>query len=216
MGVRSEGEFELVLGNRQLFSVLGIVVILLGIFFAMGFFAGKTVGQTAANGTTTAQSPADASPTPGDASQSAKPPAVAPPTVAPEAASPDPAPAVEKERAPSVEERPAAPVKKETAASKKEAQLEAKAAVPKGLDQVVEPAPGSYLQVASTRLSEAQSLAALLRKHQFHVVLAKSPKAVLIRVLVGPFTSPESTTEARAKLKSLDIAIPYPAKYPQN
>jgi cell division septation protein DedD len=76
------------------------------------------------------------------------------------------------------------------------------------------PAAGSYLQVASTRLSEAQSLAALLRRHGFHAVLAESPKAGLVRVLVGPFSSSEATTEARAKLKNLDIAKPYPAKYP--
>ncbi len=208
MAVRSEGEFELVLGNRQLFSVLGIVVILLGIFFAMGFFAGKTVGQASAS-STPAQVPTEQAPPTVDPSQTAKPadsPAPAPPTV-------EPTVPAQKEAAPVVEDKPAPPEKKEPTASKKEAAAQAKAAASKGSDQVVKPAAGSYLQVASTRLSEAQSLAALLRKHQFHVVLAESPKAELIRVLVGPYSSPESTTEARAKLKSLDIAKPYPVKY---
>lgn len=42
MPERSEGEFEFTLGNRQLFSVLFIVVVLLGLFFAMGFLAGRS------------------------------------------------------------------------------------------------------------------------------------------------------------------------------
>jgi len=41
MPERSDGEFEFTLGNKQLFSVLFIVVVLLGLFFAMGFLAGR-------------------------------------------------------------------------------------------------------------------------------------------------------------------------------
>ena len=36
-----DGEFELILGNRQLMSVFFIVVILLGVFFAMGYIVGR-------------------------------------------------------------------------------------------------------------------------------------------------------------------------------
>jgi len=36
-----EGEFELVLGNKELLSLLFIVVVLLGVFFAMGFVVGR-------------------------------------------------------------------------------------------------------------------------------------------------------------------------------
>jgi DedD protein len=208
MAIGSEGEFELVLGNRQLFSVLGIVVILLGIFFAMGFFAGKSVGQASANAATR---PIDQPPLVVDSPQNA-PATAAPPSAAPAAA--EPATTPDKDTASKVEEKRASHETKEAASPKKQEAPPAKPAPSKGSDQVVEPAPGSYLQVASTRLSEAQSLAALLRKHQFHVVLAKSPKGELVRVLVGPFSSAEATTEARAKLKSLDIAKPYPVKYP--
>lgn len=209
MAVRSEGEFELVLGNRQLFSVLGIVVILLGIFFAMGFFAGKSVGQASATATA-AQRPVDQTPSAADTPQSTPP--VAPPaTTAP--AVQEPAPSPETQTAQKPEEKSPSREKKESATPKKEEPPPPKPVVSKSSDQVVKPAPGSYLQVASTRLSEAQSLAALLRKHQFHVVLAESPKAELVRVLVGPFSAPEATTQARARLKSLDIAKPYPVKY---
>jgi hypothetical protein len=36
-----DGEFELILGNRQLLSVFFIVVILLGVFFTMGYIVGR-------------------------------------------------------------------------------------------------------------------------------------------------------------------------------
>ena len=215
MAVRSEGEFELVLGNRQLFGVLGIVVILLGIFFAMGFFAGRSVSQAAANSTTTTKRQLEENPPVADSPQNPLPSATA---ASPVTAEPEPATTPANAIASKKEEKPAVHGKTESAAQKKAESTPAKqpasrAADQKSLDQVVAPAPGSYLQVASTRLSEAQSLAALLRKHEFHVVLAESPKPELTRVLVGPFNSPEATTEARAKLKSLDIAKPYPVKY---
>src|SRR5450755_4122879 len=111
MAVRSEGEFELVLGNRQLFSVLGIVVILLGIFFAMGFFAGKSVGQASAS-TTAAQSPIEQPPvvdSPQNATTTAAPAPV--PVVG------DPAETTDQDTVPKAEEKRAPHEKKETAAS---------------------------------------------------------------------------------------------------
>jgi hypothetical protein len=36
-----DGEFELILGNRQLMSVFFIVLILLGVFFALGYIVGR-------------------------------------------------------------------------------------------------------------------------------------------------------------------------------
>jgi len=212
MAVRSEGEFELVLGNRQLFSVLGIVVILLGIFFAMGFFAGKSVGQASANATAPRHA-GDQNPLVVESPQGTPPAAAPAPAVAAES-EPATVPPADSSTSTKKEEKSAAREKKEAAAAKKAEAPPAKPTASKGVDQVVAPAAGSYLQVASTRLSEAQSLAALLRRHGFHAILAESPKAELVRVLVGPFSSPEATTEARAKLKSLDISKPYPVKYP--
>ena len=52
MPKNDEGEFELVLGNRQLISVFLIVVILLGVFFSMGYIVGRNsspAGDTARN-----------------------------------------------------------------------------------------------------------------------------------------------------------------------
>src|SRR2546425_2364021 len=38
---KTDGEFELVLGNRQLLSAFFIVVILFGVFFTMGYIVGR-------------------------------------------------------------------------------------------------------------------------------------------------------------------------------
>ena len=46
MARNDEGEFELVLGNRQLISVFLIVVILLGVFFSMGYIVGRNSSPT--------------------------------------------------------------------------------------------------------------------------------------------------------------------------
>ena len=42
-----DGEFELILGNRQLLSVFFIVVVLLGVFFTMGYIVGRNSGPGA-------------------------------------------------------------------------------------------------------------------------------------------------------------------------
>lgn len=41
MARTEDGEFELILGNKQLLSVFFIVVVLLGVFFTMGYIVGK-------------------------------------------------------------------------------------------------------------------------------------------------------------------------------
>ena len=45
MPKNDEGEFELVLGNRQLISVFLIVVVLLGVFFSMGYIVGRNLAD---------------------------------------------------------------------------------------------------------------------------------------------------------------------------
>ncbi len=44
MPKNEDGEFELILANRQLLSVFFIVVVLLGVFFTMGYIVGRNSG----------------------------------------------------------------------------------------------------------------------------------------------------------------------------
>ena len=45
---KTEGEYELVLGNRQLLSAFFIIVILFGVFFTMGYVVGRNSAPAAA------------------------------------------------------------------------------------------------------------------------------------------------------------------------
>src|SRR5689334_16466297 len=47
MPKNEDGEFELILGNRQLMSVFFIVVILLGVCFALGYKVGQNASPVA-------------------------------------------------------------------------------------------------------------------------------------------------------------------------
>ena len=75
---KTEGEYELVLGNRQLLSAFFIIVILFGVFFTMGYVVGRnsTPGVSASSrGRSAAGSSAgpDACPTAGAQPVSAPP-----------------------------------------------------------------------------------------------------------------------------------------------
>src|SRR5947207_2825063 len=82
-----DGEFELILGNRQLLSVFFIVVILLGVFFTMGYIVGRNSGTVTA----------ELTPAPGI---DARPSGTEPPARPPEPAPVTPAPSTPTETAP--------------------------------------------------------------------------------------------------------------------
>src|SRR5438094_5853337 len=57
---KTDGEYELVLGNRQLLSAFFIIVILFGVFFTMGYVVGRNSAPASAASlpsTTVASSP---------------------------------------------------------------------------------------------------------------------------------------------------------------
>src|ERR1700758_468058 len=45
---KTDGEYELVLGNRQLLSAFFIIVILFGVFFTMGYVVGRNSAPASA------------------------------------------------------------------------------------------------------------------------------------------------------------------------
>lgn len=52
---RQDGEFEVMLGNKQLLSIFFIVVILFGVFFTMGYIFGRNSAGPGASAATTAR-----------------------------------------------------------------------------------------------------------------------------------------------------------------
>lgn len=214
MPAREDGEYELILGNKQLLGVLFIVIVLLGVFFAMGFLAGRstssTVATAPAGGPGSQLKTIDPPMEPKKAAAATKAPALPPPAeVKPEPrpvqpkAEPTPAkaPALPevKPAAPIIPPAPAQPAKVETAGP---------------VTDIRQPAPGSYLQVAATTAKDAQGMLATLRKQGHQATLAPVPdRPELVRIIVGPLATKEATAEAREKLRELGIENPVPRSY---
>src|SRR5690242_6878550 len=89
------GEFELVLGNRQLLSGFAVVAILFGVFFAMGYIVGRNSTPSARAADMPASQPAGGLGQPDAGRALNQPPAQQTPIPAPEgSAPPAPMPAV--------------------------------------------------------------------------------------------------------------------------
>ena len=200
MPTNEEGEFELIMGNRQLLSVFFIVVILLAVFFAMGYLMGRSSAPLVT---------ADATPV----KSSSRPVVVEPP--APREAPPR---EVQPENPPPTERAPSTPIAtapQQPAEPAKTAKAEPVKAPPKPEPVKAEPAKstkaekaekekaekaekeraraagagpsGTYLQLAATTKREADIMVDVLRQKKFAATASEIPeKPGLFRVLVGP------------------------------
>jgi hypothetical protein len=219
-----EGEFELILGNRQLISVFVIVVVLLGVFFSMGYIVGRNSSPTAAETArnekpkadkegddgATPEPAADDNPPASDAdsgnsktdSVPSAPPASTKPaqTLAPIPARTKPVPVVTRPPA-AKEVRP----KPSPAPPPPSAPLHAAAAG--------EPSSGQYWQVVATARPDAEIIAEALGKKGFHAVLAPAPKDGIFRVLVGPLADASNQASTRTGLESAGFKNPIMRKY---
>jgi cell division protein FtsN len=206
-----EGEFELVLGNRQLVSVFLIVVVLLGVFFSMGYLVGRNTSavptvDTAARPTkpivienpsraASGDAPASTETTP--SSSPSRSPQVEPINPAAEAAKP------ERSRRP--EPPPPTPPKHETPPVETQA----------GKPSFEEPRSGqTFLQVVATTRPDAELVAETLAKKGFHTTVAAGPSPALFRVLVGPLKDGADVTETRVRLEAVGFKNPYVRKIP--
>jgi cell division septation protein DedD len=190
MPKNEDGEFELILGNRQLLSVFFIVVVLLGVFFTMGYIVGRNSSPAllADSGRKTETrpivvdrpAPSGGSPTAGgseSAAESPTPEASTTPAAPPprQAAQPAPEPKRPPERA---------ETKPESASPTPDV-----------------PAAGStYLQVAAVAKTEAELFVDVMAKKGFHALYTTAPIPNTYRVLVGPFQDSSAVAQARADL----------------
>ncbi len=179
MPKNEDGEFELILGNRQLLSVFFIVVVLLGVFFTMGYIVGRNSGPLASAEVVASHKETKPlvvdSPAPRESPTAT--PAAGPPTeTAPQQPTPEP-PA-----------KPAEPAKAEPPPKhepKAERPKQTPVPAPVARDQ---PTSGQmYLQLAATSQREAEIEVDVLRKKGFKAITAEIPeKRGTFRVLVGP------------------------------
>ena len=177
MPKNEDGEFELILANRQLLSVFFIVVVLLGVFFTMGYIVGRNSGPgpvDVASRRPEAKPMVVESPAPQDTPVATPTPAPAPTSTAPQQAeeskaevkpepSPKPEPPPKKEREKPKEKEKPAPVSAQPAAGQ------------------------TYLQLAATAKAEADVMVDVLHQKKFKAVAVEaSDRPGLYRVLVGP------------------------------
>ena len=177
MPKNDDGEFELILGNRQLMAVFFIVVILLAVFFALGYIVGRpsplvTAPEVASRHAETQPAAAE---TPSSKRETATPaPADVPKetdsqpkeTASQQGPATKPAPPPEPAPAP-------APVKTSARATTSD-----------------QPESGrTYLQLSAIERDKAEIMVELLRKKKFSAIAAEIPeKPGVFRVLVGPIS----------------------------
>ncbi len=191
-------------------SVFLIVVVLLGVFFSMGYFVGRNSpasppteiaarpvnpiivenpSKGGSPGSETKSAPnSSATPERDDRPVDTKPEAKQP--VAP-VEKPSPLPN-EKHVDPRLEQRPE----------------------PAARPSVGEPRAGTmFLQVVATSRPDAELIGETLAKKGFHTVVAPGPSAAIFRVLVGPLNGAADAAEVRVRLESAGFKNPYVRKY---
>ena len=179
MPKNEDGEFELILANRQLLSVFFIVVVLLGVFFTMGYIVGRNSGPGLVD-VASARKP-ETKPLVVDSSaaqDTAAPPSTPAATPAPTSTQPQ-----REAETPKPEPKREEPVaKKEPAKKEKEKPAPVAASAP--------PASGqTYLQLVATAKAEADVMVDVLHQKQFKAIAVEIPeKPGVFRVLVGPLT----------------------------
>ena len=202
MARSEDGEFELILGNKQLLSVFFIVVVLLGVFFTMGYIVGKnSVSPDAMAGK---QPPSDAL-------------VVEPsePTVKPAGGlvvEPEPSSHVKERAVPTPE-----PARKQESAHKEEPKPTP--APPQVSNKPMttaagDPAPGqTFLQVVASTRPDCEIIVDVLKRKGFTAIVAPGPSGDLFRVLVGPLHDAATISRTRTELEAAGFQKPYLRKY---
>jgi type IV secretory pathway VirB10-like protein len=192
------GEFELVVGDRQLLSAFFIVVLLCAVAFAMGYVVGQNAPKSgkaaaeAAPATPQANTGADARPQP---LPPAPAPQSAPPAAAPDSSTPQTESAPQPTTQPSQGSEPVKPASP--------APTKATTAVSSASTGLVEPEDlptGNFWQVMAVGQQTAEMFRTTLKDHGFAVILSPAPRG-LVRVLVGPYPDTQALGKAKTDLE---------------
>lgn len=176
---QTEGEKELVLGNKQLISLFFVVVALLGVFFALGYMMGRPSGKQAAASPETT-------------------PAATAVTAAPQTQAPEPPRETAQTEAQPAPNQPETQAPSPSSTTTTQPAHDVPAAVPE--------AGATYLQVTALRRDDADKLVKTLREQNLPALVADSSKPDLFRVLVGPYHQTADVADAKTRLKALGFA----------
>jgi cell division protein FtsN len=211
MARSDDGEFELILGNRQLLGVFFVIVMLLGVFFAMGYI----VGKNSVSADVLAAKKAD--PIMLDPTKPRTPPDSGTVVV------PKPAPATEsKPEDPGgrISSPPAEPDRRDPRPSgveqppKPSAEQKAKPAGAETGAPAAEPLKGQYyLQVVASTREDCDIIAGVLQRKGFAAAVAAGPNPTLFRVLVGPLENSAAINKVKEDLEQAGFSKPYLRKF---
>jgi cell division septation protein DedD len=184
---KETGEFELVVGDKQLLSGFFIGVLLLAVVFAMGYVLGRGTPKSASVGEPAAV-PQNAASRPAVVPSAQRPstPDANPPVM--DVGHPDDTPAVETAPQPT------------TVPAKEVAAPEPPAPPAKAPVAAAEPPAGSCWQVHAGSQSSADAMAQTLKNQGFPVI-TRPGRDNLTLVWVGPYSDKASLTKAKKKLE---------------
>jgi cell division septation protein DedD len=191
------GEFELIIGNRQLLSGFFIVVLLFAVAFAMGYVVGQNSPRSAklaAEAASVTQSTGTDAQRPSASTAAPNPQAAAP---APEGTQAPPSDATAQPNADAA--KPA-----ETAATNPGAQTaQPPAAVPaKTYPEPPPAAAGAYWQVIAVSATDVDLFFTTLKDKGFPTYVQPGTKG-LMRVLVGPYHDKDQMGKAKDDIEKL-------------
>jgi len=198
---KDTGEFELVVGDKQLLSGFFIGVLLLAVVFAMGYVLGRGTPKSASVAPETAAVPSNTAPeTRPQAASSAAQPSTAtseatPPVMNPDVAHPDAAPPAEQPPQP-------------TTVPAKETSTPAPPPKASPAPPPADPADASYWQVLAGSQTSAAALSQTLKGQGFPVT-TRPGRDNLTLVWVGPYTDKQSLSRAKKQLEDAGIANLY-------
>ncbi|HEY1206558.1 MAG: SPOR domain-containing protein [Bryobacteraceae bacterium] len=197
-----DGEFELVVGNKQLLSIVFILMVVFGVVFSMGYFVGRAnSGDTAAPVAQQAANQPPGRPQAAGAENAATPtPEATPDDSLPPGDAKVTTPDTASRTTPVLSTTPVAAATPPPAATPKKPATPPPTAKPPAA--AVE-AGQTYLQVAAVKKPQADMLVEVLKEKGFHAVASPlAPGGELYRALVGPLRDASEVARTKADLEN--------------
>jgi cell division septation protein DedD len=190
---KDTGEFELVVGDKQLLSGFFIGVLLLAVVFALGYVLGRGTPRSASVAPETAAVPANtASVLRPEAAPAAGPVAGSQPVMNPDVGPPQDAKPADQPPQPTT-----VPAKDVSAPEPPPAKAQPEA-------PPADPEKGTFWQVHAGSQSSADAMAQTLKSQGFPVV-TRPGRDNLTLVWVGPYTDKQSLSKAKKKLEDVGM-----------
>lgn len=181
-----DGQYELILENRQVLMIFFVAAALCGVFFGLGYMVGKNSGSGFVPPQQTATPPGSPEGKRSALAPVETPSQVATPTSAPTTTEPQPKTEPEKKKPEVAEKKPEVAEKREPAPPPP----------PAASDGVI------TLQVAAlSKRDDADAMVALLKRKNFPVTLVTNAPDNLFRVQVGPYSSVKEAEAEKTRLE---------------